>query len=367
MKIAFVHNRYIDYRIPFFKLISEKFNIKFFFEKEKEFNKKEIQLSFSRTIKLPAKNIRFSPLLPFKLLCGDFDLFISGELGYTNTIITFIVARLLRKPFIIWSEEWHPDTSVFRDLFGLKRKIVTLASACIAPGFKSASFLKFLGAKDASIFIAPNASIPILDLRQNHPSTFINSEFENAITKILYLGRLIQSKGIDYLIKSFALIEKNGHNAFLIIAGQGPYLTDLEKLAEEQNIKNILFTRQHVSDVDKLSLYKNCDIFVLPSVYYTYVEGWGLVLNEAMYFAKPVIATDMVGAAHDLIKNGTNGFIVPQRNVTALTNALITLMRDHKRKKKMGLNSKRIIQQGFQWSHMINGFVKAINYVFKIN
>jgi glycosyltransferase involved in cell wall biosynthesis len=205
--------------------------------------------------------------------------------------------------------------------------------------------------------------MPILNTFQKHTSTFLNNEFKNNIPTILYLGRIIPSKGVHYLIKAFARVERKGLNVFLIIAGTGPYQSKLENLAKKENIKNILFTRRYATNLDKITLYKACDIFVLPSVYFSYPEGWGLVLNEAMSFGKPVIATNMVGGVYDLIKHGINGFIVPQKNVAVLEETLTKLILDEKLRKIMGSNSKLIIQKQYKWSDMVKGFGNAIDYV----
>jgi glycosyltransferase involved in cell wall biosynthesis len=87
------------------------------------------------------------------------------------------------------------------------------------------------------------------------------------------------------------------------------------------------------------------------------------VLNEAMYFGKPVVATEMVGAAHDLIENGINGYIVPEKNAEALSEALIKIIHDDQLRKSMGLMSKQIIERRYKVSHMVKGFEDAINFV----
>ena len=370
MRIAFIHNKFIDYRIPFFKSLSKRYDVTFFFEDKITSKNNTINAVFSNTLNPPIRNIRISPLLPFKLLCGDFDLFISGDLGYSNTMISLFVAKLIGKPFIIWSEEWHPKNILREKRFSMKNRIVNHSDACIGAGQKSASFFKYLGAKDEKIFIAPNASIPNINSPQRPSCISSNNRFERDLIKVLFLGRIVPSKGIDYLIRAFRVIESKGLSAILTIAGNGPFLNELEDLARRENVKNIIFTRHFASASDKIYLYQNCDIFVLPSVYYGYVEAWGLVLNEVMYFGKPVIATEMVGAAYDLIENKMNGYMVPEKNVEALSEALMKIIKDAQLRKSMGQMSKRIIEEGYKVSDMVNGFGDAIDFVcsdFKSN
>jgi glycosyltransferase involved in cell wall biosynthesis len=240
---------------------------------------------------------------------------------------------------------------------------VRQSNACIAAGRKSAAFLKYLGAKEEKVFLAPNASIPKLKDEQIQLSTLPESIFRSDMIKILCLGRIIESKGLDFLIKAFNLIEKECSRTILIIAGDGPYSRQIENLGRQENIKKMLFVKQYMNSGDKIRLFQNCDIFVLPSVYHGYVDAWGLVLNEAMYFGKPVVATEMVGAAHDLIENGINGYIVPEKNAEALSEALIKIIHDDQLRKSMGLMSKQIIERRYKVSHMVKGFEDAINFV----
>ena len=90
-----------------------------------------------------------------------------------------------------------------------------------------------------------------------------------------------------------------------------------------------------------------------------------MVLNEAMYFGKPVIATETVGAAYDLIKDGGNGFIVLEKDVQALNMALLKIINDNELRKSMGRMSKKIIEEGYKWSDMVKGFEKAIAFCTK--
>ena len=101
---------------------------------------------------------------------------------------------------------------------------------------------------------------------------------------------------------------------FLLIVGDGPFINECKDLAKKIDIKNIHF----MGYVDaKAYCYKACDVFVLPSILLDdhQYEAWGLVINEAMAFGKPIITTDAVGAAEDLVKDGYNGYIVKNKSV----------------------------------------------------
>lgn len=366
MRIAFVHKKYIDYRLPLFEWISKVFDTTFFFEYEWKKIKTAVRSSFSLSVYPPRRpRYCFSPALPLKLLLGDFDIYLAGDIGLPNTYLTGWIAKLKRKPFVVWSEEWHPDWYLRRRQFPWKRKVVAAADACIASGTKSKDFYQFLGVEEKKIFIAPNASIPpqVKNDQFNLRSMGINIPDEKLI--ILFLGRLLKGKGIDFLINTFRRIEMELDNVVLIIAGEGPLLKILQKKIYQ--LKNVILTGKKADNNAKRILYSRCDIFIVPSVFDLNVEPWGLVLNEAMYFGKPVITTNMVGGAFDLVNDGVNGYIIPERNISALFKVLYKLITNTELRKSMGSESKKIIKSGFELQHMVKGFVEAIYFAYENN
>ena len=86
--------------------------------------------------------------------------------------------------------------------------------------------------------------------------------------------------------------------------------------------------------------YAEADIFVLPS---GYGETWGLVVNEAMLYGKPVIVSDLVGCGDDLVTD-KNGFRVPFGDINALSHAIQVLVDRDDVRSHFGRQSKRIIK-----------------------
>ena len=103
----------------------------------------------------------------------------------------------------------------------------------------------------------------------------------------------------------------------------------------------------------------------MPSITYGMGDPWVFIVNEAMYFGKPVIATDAVGAAYDMIEEGENGFMVPEKDADALYKAMRKILSDPELEKKMGQESKRIIEEGFRYEYMVGGFRKTMEYVLE--
>jgi glycosyltransferase involved in cell wall biosynthesis len=106
--------------------------------------------------------------------------------------------------------------------------------------------------------------------------------------------------------------------------------------------------------------YLTGDVFVLPS--YGSGETWGLAVNEAMCMGRPVIVSDHVGCARDLVRENENGLVVPAGNVAALTAALQKAFEDDRRLKTWGVNSRRIIQD-YNYETATHGLKRALDFM----
>jgi len=112
---------------------------------------------------------------------------------------------------------------------------------------------------------------------------------------------------------------------------------------------------QNQSDLPRF--YDLCDVFVLPSL----LEPWGLVVNELMCAGRAVIASDQVGAAYDLIRNGENGYVYPAGNVSALQEALGNILADPERCREMGAESRKIVAN-WSFAEDIAGIKQALRH-----
>ena len=130
----------------------------------------------------------------------------------------------------------------------------------------------------------------------------------------LYAAKLIDRKAPLDLIEAFAAATRDT-DAVLLMAGDGELRARIEtriaELGATERIRLLGFQPQR----QLAALYDLCDLFVLPSER----ETWGLVVNEVMNASRPVIASDRVGSARDLVQDGGNGFVYPFGDTAALT------------------------------------------------
>ena len=155
---------------------------------------------------------------------------------------------------------------------------------------------------------------------------------------IVFAGKLSRKKGPDLLLRAFERLEVP--DAHLVVAGAGPLEDDLRQRSPDQ-VHFIGFQNQSRMPV----VYHLGRVFVLPSR--GPGETWGLAVNEAMACGRPVIVSDKVGCAPDLVSEGENGFVFQTRDIKDLRDKLRKILDNRVSHKKMGARSAEIIRS---WS-----------------
>lgn len=376
-KILFIHHTAMWYRKPFFRKLSEIYNVKFIFTRVHDYNKKygisivnKIEGMEGLNYKL-IKNYFKIAFGAIKETMGDYDIFVGGSWDtpqdLIETIFYFLIVKIRRKTFILWREDWDWNVK------STKRSFVKMfagfmgrhADAILVPGAKHMEFFTSLGANPEKIFIMPNVSSIESSAADNDNKNKIQKELGLEGKKvILYVGRLINLKGVNYLIESFAKLNKKMENIVLVIVGEGKRKKELESLANKLGIENKVYFTGNIDNHMLGGYYLLSNVFVLPSITTYFADACPLVVNEAMYFGRPVITSDAVGTTF-MIKNGENGFVIPERDDDSLSEAIYKVLSDPLLEEKMGKNSKKLIEEGFRYENMIEGFKAAVNYIMK--
>lgn len=377
-KILFIHNTAMWYRRPFFKKLSELYDVRLVFTHilvSKDLYGIELTNEIEGLEGVNYRVIKNHFGIAFGVIkeaMEDFDVLIGGSWDSApeliETIFYFMIAKLRRKPFILWSEEWDWKVK------SLKRKLISSiinfilqnSDAILVPGTRHKGHFISLGVSPDRVFIMPNANNIIVKGEDQVTKEKLKEDLGLGDEKVvLYVGRLVKRKGVEYLIKAFARLRKERGNIILIITGRGECRDELELLVENLNVEKSVYLKGFIEDELLPAYFLLCDVCVVPSITYGMGDPWVFVVNEAMRLGKPVIATDAVGAAYDLIQNGINGFMVPERDVDALYGSMKKILSDPELEKKMGEESKQIVETGFSYKNMIDGFTTAVNFIFK--
>jgi glycosyltransferase involved in cell wall biosynthesis len=371
--VAFITHFCPHYRVKTFEVLAQAYNVEYFFYSPgNEWYGQGIHGvrggNFRYTY-LPGfqltQRTRVAPSLLTHLWRKDYAVFVKCINGRFALTATYLIARLRRIPFVLWTGIWTTlQTPSHRLAFPVTRWLYRHADAIVVYGEHVKSYLVEQGVQKEKIFVAAHAVDNSLYSRAVSPEEKAKHKAKLSLEGrkvVLYLGRLEEIKGLDYLIRAFARL--NVDDTVLVVAGDGSLYRRLTALAQEQGIQAKTRFVGYVSPEDAQLYYAVADVFALPSVTMpTGKETWGLVVNEAMNQGLPVIASDAVGAAAGgLVQSGVNGFVVPERDSAALAQAIERILTDAKLREEMSQNARRIIA-GWDNKQMVQGFQQAIEY-----
>lgn len=272
---------------------------------------------FEKHIQIPILGTWNSDIKKILQKHKDSDFYILS--GYRPATLCYAVfkAILARKPFI-----YSTDKKEFGTVLGDKiaRYISSKASAVWVPGEASRNYLQSIGIDGNKIFagcyINSRKELIRRITANSHRRNLLREQlgFEESDTVFLFVGKLIPRRNIENLLNAFRKISETRHIKLLII-GDGPQLYLLEAF----NSPNIVNIKQCPFN-DLYQYYMCADAYVHPGN-----EPYSLAAVDASVAGLPVVATEGVGASADTIKNGKNGFIIPENDSDALANAMLKI------------------------------------------
>ena len=169
-----------------------------------------------------------------------------------------------------------------------------------------------------------------------NPICFHPSEQAPLDTKIvLAVGRLAYQKGFDRLLAAWGQIAAQVPEWTLVFAGDGELRDELQAQADRIGISDRIQFAGNIRDI--ASWYANASVVALSSHY----EGLPMVLLEAQAFGVPAVSFDCPCGPSEVIRDGENGFLVPEGNVDALAAALLRIMENDEERIRMGQNAFR--------------------------
>ncbi len=148
---------------------------------------------------------------------------------------------------------------------------------------------------------------------------------------VLSVGRLVEKKGFDYLISACALLKEKGHRFRCQIVGGGDadYALSLTNRIKDLGLQETVVLHGAVTQEELRDIYQQATLFALPCLVVDNGDRDGIpnVLVEAMAMRVPVISTDISGIP-ELIDDNVNGLLVPEKNATAMADAIEKLLLD---------------------------------------
>lgn len=269
-----------------------------------------------------------------------------GQWAFPAGYIAYVVSKIFRKKCVVSIH--GAETPLLKKYKFICKQTINSLNKCsmiiVNSNYTKAEYIK-MGVSEKKI-IRIN---PIPNYVSHTDDKEILEKFRRKFTEknskiILFVGRLVERKGIEYLIKSIP--ETKTKNIHLIIAGGGILLKDLKNLINTLGLEDKITFFGSLSHEELGLLYDVSDVFVLPSIVDSRgeTEGLGLVIVEAMESGLPVIASS-VGGIVDVIKHEENGILVNQKDPSAIAEAIDKILSNNELTNKLIENSKKTVNK----------------------
>jgi len=294
------------------------------------------------TLVMPFKRLRQMSagfVLRLLRLFKDRDISIVHTDSTTETFYAGIAARLLGVP-LIWHIRVSSGSIMDRLLSLLSTRLILVAKAL-------ESRFPYLHANKLTPIIN-GISVEEFDA---FPGTDIKKETGTDKDSVIIgcIGRIEAMKGQEYLVRAIERVEKERRDFRIMLIGEADetYYKNIVDLMESLKVK-IYFSYLGYR-TDTAGIIKGLDILVSAS---SFGEGLSRVILEAMAAGKPVIATD-IGGSREAIIDGLNGCIIPARDYNALADAILKLLNSPEKRKEMGTQGRRRVEQRFSLTNNI--------------
>ncbi|MEO0481458.1 MAG: glycosyltransferase family 4 protein [Planctomycetota bacterium] len=340
MKVAFLTNIISPYRSPVFQSLAktEGWDLRVYVNSQTEFDRNwsgdcegvDVVASKSWARKIThvveetdaqGKPCRIEQVttryVPVGLL-GDLcrfrpDVVITHEIG-PRSFLASLWARMFRRPLVLWS--YQARTSADRRDGFVRRKVRSFvfrkAGAVLGMGVQARDVLRKTGCPEDKILDAPNATDERMILsraaaaRQNGTVARIRSEVGEGKKTALVVGRLLQLKGVGEVLDAWSALPDTVRDEWrLVFLGDGPMRDRVESLSDRGIV--------HVPEVpmDEVANYMAA---ADAHLFFSFVDVWGLTVNEAMLCGLPTMCSILAGCAEDTVQDGVNGLLFDPRD-----------------------------------------------------
>jgi glycosyltransferase involved in cell wall biosynthesis len=337
---ALITNTVTDYRREPFELLAQEANVEVLAWADGEITQREAAARVAE---------------------GRYRAVICGLGGRVALPGSYLGARRAKIPFVLWASLWgHPRTPAHALSYLPLRHIYRHADAIATYGPHVSAYVSQLRGNSENVFDAPQAvsaeefGTDIPDELRRHARVHAGAPADAGFLA-LFVGRLEKEKGVRVLLDAWREADL-GEQAVLALAGEGPLRGDVAR--EPENVQALGFVpRDHLP-----ALYAAADVLVLPSIRTeTFLEPWGLVVNEAMHQGTPVITSDAVGAARGgLVQDGRTGLIAPQGDAGALAARLRSIAQNAQLRAALGAAARRDVAR-FTYPAWVTGMRRALD------
>lgn len=291
------------------------------------------------------------------------------NVGNLNIYVLFILRKFLKFRIILWSFGYDPVSGFDPDkkiTDKIRLYLSQKADAVIFYWENGKDEVSKFSMKTEHYFTAPNTldtdrQIELKKLFDRTGSENLKAELGvKEKSHFVYIGRLLEDKQVDLLLKAFSLVEKDNANCRLTIIGDGPEMNNLLNLSKELNLKNIYFPGEILNEEQTGKWIYISDAFVMPG-------RLGLSVVHAFCFGTPVISQrkkkHFHGEGIGYLRDGENGFLAEDGNIPDLAEKMSLLISDKELSGKLRSNAFKTSQNECSVDNLISGFERTVEYV----
>ncbi|PWB54265.1 MAG: hypothetical protein C3F06_05225 [Candidatus Methanoperedenaceae archaeon] len=278
------------------------------------------------------------------------------ELIHAHFVSTGIVpgrlSKMLGLPYTLTAHAFdiymNPDEDNLRDVMENARSVVTISD------YNMNHLRDKIGIKNRIEVIRCG-----IDIDRFSP---LRKSMINDGIKLLTVTRLVEKKGLEYLIRAIPTVIKEIPDCDLIIVGSGPLNDHLHHLVHDLELEGHIQFKGDQSDFELMHYYENAEMFILPCIIAENGDRDGIpvAIMEAMAMELPVIST-IVSGIPELVEDGISGILVSQKDEAAIADAVIKLHKDRNLRVEMGEKGRKIIENKYNIVSESEKLIKMFN------
>lgn len=191
---------------------------------------------------------------------------------------------------------------------------------------------------------------------------FQRNNNHHCVKTLLFVGRLVEKKGVKYLLRSIPLVRNKIPNIKLTIVGDGPSRESLENLAKKSAITDHVDFVGFKTGQEKINYFHSSGILVVPSIQTERgdVEGLPVVIMEGMAAGKPIIASN-VGGISEIVRENENGFLVKPESPDHLAEKIVHLLNSPGTAEQMG-KASFLLAKSYGWDEIGAKYLQVIKF-----
>ncbi|MEB3295788.1 MAG: glycosyltransferase [Synechococcales bacterium] len=224
----------------------------------------------------------------------------------------------------------------------LNRRMEKAEFVLTCTGF-NAQYLREMSNNDTPIYLSYHG----LNLERFTPKRS-PGEMPTQVPLMLSVGRFCEKKGFPYLLQACACLKQMGCEFRCVIVGYGEMRSQLEAMIHDLNLSDTVTLSGKKTQDELVELYHQSSLFVLPCLVTDDGDRDGIpnVLLEAMAMKLPVVSTNISGIS-ELVEDQFNGFLIPEKDAAALTEALSLLLNNPDLRQEFGIRGRQKVLQQF--------------------